>query len=53
VPEAGALPSGCAFHPRCAEVMDVCREREPEMVPVGVLRARCFLHGGAEGGDRT
>jgi len=53
VPEAGALPSGCAFHPRCADVMDVCREREPDMVPVGALRARCFLHGGAEPGERA
>jgi oligopeptide/dipeptide ABC transporter ATP-binding protein len=53
VPEAGAWPSGCAFHPRCADAMEVCREREPEMVPVGALRARCFLHGGAERGDRA
>jgi oligopeptide/dipeptide ABC transporter ATP-binding protein len=48
VPEAGALPSGCAFHPRCSAVMEICREREPGMVAVGPLHARCFLHGGAE-----
>jgi oligopeptide/dipeptide ABC transporter ATP-binding protein len=48
VPEAGALPGGCAFHPRCSAVMEVCREREPDLVAVGPLHARCFLHGGAE-----
>ncbi len=24
------LPGGCAFHPRCAQVMDICRSRRPE-----------------------
>jgi peptide/nickel transport system ATP-binding protein len=23
------LPSGCAFHPRCAQVMDVCKSKRP------------------------
>jgi peptide/nickel transport system ATP-binding protein len=26
------IPSGCAFHPRCASVMDVCRSRRPAVV---------------------
>ncbi|MFN3535810.1 MAG: oligopeptide/dipeptide ABC transporter ATP-binding protein, partial [Desulfatiglandales bacterium] len=25
---------GCAFHPRCPEVQEVCREKEPEIVEV-------------------
>ncbi len=25
-------PSGCAFHPRCPEVMDICRRVTPEML---------------------
>jgi oligopeptide/dipeptide ABC transporter ATP-binding protein len=30
-----ALPlKGCAYEPRCAERMDVCREREPELLSV-------------------
>jgi oligopeptide/dipeptide ABC transporter ATP-binding protein len=29
------LPSGCAFHPRCAYVMDKCLTDEPSLVPVG------------------
>jgi peptide/nickel transport system ATP-binding protein len=24
-------PSGCRFHPRCPLVMDICRQKEPEM----------------------
>ena len=24
------LPSGCTFHPRCAEAMDICRTQRPE-----------------------
>jgi oligopeptide/dipeptide ABC transporter ATP-binding protein len=28
-------PSGCAFHPRCAQCMDVCRTTRPELINVG------------------
>jgi peptide/nickel transport system ATP-binding protein len=27
-------PRGCRFHPRCPYVMNVCREREPELRPI-------------------
>jgi len=45
VPEPGQIPSGCAFHPRCSEVMDRCRMRAPELYTVGGAehRSRCFL----------
>lgn len=29
VPNPGALPPGCKFHPRCPKCQAVCREREP------------------------
>ena len=29
------LPSGCAFHPRCAYVMDRCLTEQPRLAPVG------------------
>ena len=49
VPGPGERPAGCAFHPRCPQVMEVCRSRVPETIPLGDGRgARCFLHGGAE-----
>jgi len=38
-------PSGCRFHPRCAQVMDVCRAKEPELVEVGRGHCTaCFLY---------
>jgi peptide/nickel transport system ATP-binding protein len=27
------VPPGCAFHPRCPYVMDVCKREEPELIP--------------------
>ncbi len=45
VPEPARLPPGCAFHPRCAEVMEECRHRQPDTYPVAARQAaRCFLH---------
>ncbi|SHE70022.1 peptide/nickel transport system ATP-binding protein [Desulfacinum infernum DSM 9756] len=35
VPSPVHIPPGCRFHPRCPEVMDVCRETEPAPVEVG------------------
>ena len=32
-------PQGCRFNPRCPYVMDVCKQKEPELLP-GLLRAR-------------
>jgi len=43
-------PSGCPFHPRCAEVLEgVCAERVPSLEPVGEHQsASCFLYHGVE-----
>lgn len=30
VPSPVNIPGGCRFHPRCPEVMDICRKEEPE-----------------------
>jgi peptide/nickel transport system ATP-binding protein len=32
-PSLISVPSGCAFHPRCPYVMDVCRRERPELIP--------------------
>ncbi len=40
------LPAGCAFHPRCAYVMDRCLSEQPNLLPVGDAgehRSACFL----------
>ncbi len=38
------VPSGCRFHPRCAQVMPKCSAAEPEMVKINAdHQAACFL----------
>ncbi|MCJ7726242.1 MAG: methionine ABC transporter ATP-binding protein, partial [Acidimicrobiia bacterium] len=38
-------PSGCAFHPRCPQVMPICSEREPRFEDVEPdHRASCWLY---------
>jgi oligopeptide/dipeptide ABC transporter ATP-binding protein len=43
-PDPSALPSGCAFHPRCPLAIERCRvEAPPETRVAAVHRARCWL----------
>jgi peptide/nickel transport system ATP-binding protein/oligopeptide transport system ATP-binding protein len=52
VPGLLDLPRGCRFHPRCPQVMEVCRDRLPDLFSVGNgHRVRCWLYG--EPGDPT
>ena len=38
------LPSGCRFHPRCPMVMNVCKQRDPRLLPVSEThQAACLL----------
>jgi len=42
-------PSGCRFHPRCPDVMQVCPRKFPIPVPLeGDRRVECWLHGPAD-----
>jgi oligopeptide/dipeptide ABC transporter ATP-binding protein len=44
-PDPSAPPSGCAFHPRCPQVVDRCRQQAPASVTVSASHtARCWLH---------
>jgi oligopeptide/dipeptide ABC transporter ATP-binding protein len=46
-PPLAELPTGCAFAPRCREVMAECGERPPEVTRIGVDRdVRCFAAAG-------
>jgi peptide/nickel transport system ATP-binding protein len=48
VPDPGAPPPGCRFHPRCPYAMDKCRVEEPPAFDVGRGRmAACWLQDGA------
>ncbi len=45
LPSPIAPPPGCPFHPRCPQVMDVCRRVAPGWHPVAEgQHARCHLH---------
>ncbi len=43
MPRPGALPAGCAFHPRCPRVMDQCRVERPPRTQEGGAEVRCWL----------
>jgi peptide/nickel transport system ATP-binding protein len=43
-PDLARPPTGCRFHPRCPEVMPICRVREPELFSVGGAEVRCLLY---------
>jgi peptide/nickel transport system ATP-binding protein len=46
MPRLTAIPAGCAFNPRCTQVMDRCRVApRPEPVTVGASQAACWLAG--------
>ena len=44
MPRLTAIPTGCAFNPRCPRVMDRCREERPELLDASATRAACWLH---------
>jgi len=44
MPRLTAIPSGCAFHPRCPRAFDRCARERPEIADVGATRAACWLH---------
>lgn len=40
-------PRGCRFHPRCPEVMDICRLERPAQAEISALRGvNCHLYNG-------
>ena len=49
MPRLNAIPSGCAFHPRCVRAVARCHQDRPGLMPAGATRAACWLATGAEG----
>ena len=41
MPRLDALPSGCAFHPRCEHASDGCTDRRPDLLQ---QRVACWLY---------
>jgi peptide/nickel transport system ATP-binding protein len=46
MPRLTEIPSGCAFHPRCAQAFARCSRERPELMPAGASQAACWLHAG-------
>ena len=46
MPRLNAIPTGCAFNPRCPKVFDRCRSARPDLMDAGASRAACWLHEG-------
>lgn len=44
MPRLNAIPTGCAFNPRCEKVMDKCHIDRPSLVNTGTTHAACWLH---------
>jgi peptide/nickel transport system ATP-binding protein len=45
MPRLGALPSGCAFHPRCRRRIERCQAERPDLRSAGATAAACWLAG--------
>ena len=43
MPRLTAIPSGCAFHPRCPQAFERCQRERPELFDAGATRAACWL----------
>jgi peptide/nickel transport system ATP-binding protein len=43
MPRLTAIPSGCAYHPRCPQAFERCRRERPDLMPAGATRAACWL----------
>jgi len=43
MPRLNAIPSGCAFNPRCPQVLARCHHERPELLPAVTTEAACWL----------
>jgi peptide/nickel transport system ATP-binding protein len=44
MPRLTAIPKGCAFNPRCAEVFARCHVERPDSITVGNSQVACWLY---------
>ena len=45
MPRLSAIPTGCAYNPRCPQVFGKCRETRPDLMSAGTTEAACWLYG--------
>ena len=54
MPRLNAIPTGCAYNPRCPKVHERCTRERPELLNAGATHAACWLHAaslGRSGGE--
>jgi len=49
MPRLNAIPSGCAYHPRCPRVFERCQVERPTLIAAGATHAACWLHDAEHG----
>jgi peptide/nickel transport system ATP-binding protein len=47
MPRLNAIPTGCAYNPRCPRAFDRCTLERPDLLEAGATRAACWLHDSA------
>ena len=47
MPRLNAIPTGCAYNPRCPSTFAKCKIERPDLMSAGVTRAACWLHEGS------
>jgi peptide/nickel transport system ATP-binding protein len=55
MPRLNAMPTGCAFHPRCTQAGPRCKAEQPVLLPVAGTQAACWVHdaGGVGAGEHA
>jgi peptide/nickel transport system ATP-binding protein len=49
MPRLNAIPSGCAYNPRCPRAFTRCTVERPDLLAAGATRAACWLHDAHQG----
>ncbi len=44
MPRLNAIPTGCAYHPRCPRAFERCPRERPDLLDAGATQAACWLH---------
>jgi peptide/nickel transport system ATP-binding protein len=47
MPRLNAIPTGCAFNPRCPHAVEQCRQSRPELMAARATQSACWFN------DRT
>jgi len=49
MPRLNAIPTGCAYNPRCPRAFTRCTVERPDLLAAGATRAACWLHDAHQG----